>query len=355
MINLDDIQAIKKMDSQNVLGSIELLGEQCQQAWKEVNELNIPKQYSTVNKIVFSAMGGSALGAYIIKDLFFDELKIPFEIVNDYNLPNYVDENTLVILASYSGTTEETINCLNQVLEQKLSCFVLTTGGKLADIVQKQKLPAYVFNPVKNPSNQPRLGTGYSVFAQIALLSKLKFANVTDQDVQNTIDYLNKGNHLYGLSVSINHNPAKQLANNLYGKIPVIVVAQHLIGAGRVVRNQLHESAKNFADYYIIPELNHHLMESLGFPKTNKGSLSFLFFESKLYSSKIVRRIEITIDVVKKNGIETNTYQPTSNNKITQAFESVQFGAYMNYYLGMLNGVDPSKIAWVDYFKQKLS
>lgn len=354
MINLDDGKTIQKMDPKNVLGSIELLGEQCQQAWKEVKALNIPKKYSTVNKIVFSAMGGSALGAYIIKDLFFNELQIPFEIINDYNLPSYVDKNTLIILASYSGTTEETISCLNQAVNKKLACFVLTTGGKLADIAKERKLPAYIFNPVNNPSNQPRLGTGYSVFAQIALLNNLKLIEVSEKDVQDTISYLMKGNLLCGLNKETEDNPAKQLALNLYGKIPVIVVAQHLTGSGRVVRNQLHESAKNFADYYPVPELNHHLMESLGFPKTNKQSLAFVFFKSKLYSLKISKRIEITIDVVEKNGIQTFTYLPSSDNKITQAFECVQFGAYMNYYLGMLNGIDPSKIPWVDYFKAKL-
>lgn len=355
MINLDDISAVKTQDPLNVLGSIELLPKQCEQAWNEVNELEIPQEYQKINKIVFSAMGGSALGAYIIKDLFFDKLKYPFEIINDYSLPNFVDKSTLVVLASYSGTTEETINCAYQSIKNGYKSFILSTGGELTKLAKQHKIPSYIFKPTFNPSNQPRLGTGYSVFGQIALLNKLSVLNLCQDEVSETINILEKNNKLYGLGVAVSKNPAKKLALNLINKIPIIVMAEHLIGVGRVVRNQLHESAKNFADYYPIPELNHHLMEALRFPKSNQKNLVFLFLISNLYRNKILKRFDITVEVVKKNGLKVYNFRPYSKNKLTQVFETVHFGAYMNYYLGMLNGVDPSKIPWVDYFKKRLS
>lgn len=355
MVDLDNVNQIKQKDPVNVLGSIELLSGQCKQSWEEVKSITIPSEYRNIKNIVFSGMGGSALGAYVIKDLFFKELKVPFEIINDYNLPPYVDESTLVILGSYSGTTEETLSCVQQVIRKKAKGFILTTGGELAKIAKRHNIPAYVFSPKNNPSGQPRLGTGYSVFGQIALLSMLNLLDISSDVVMETVNILREGNDLYGVNIHTSNNPAKKLANNFLGKIPIIVVAEHLIGAGRVIRNQLHESAKNFADYYPIPELNHHLMEGLKFPKQNPENLCFLLLISKSYSERILKRLEVTKDVVEKNALKVYIFTTGAKSRVAQAFQSIHFGAYANYYLGMLNGVDPSKIPWVDYFKKQLA
>jgi hypothetical protein len=38
-------QQIKKLDKSNLLGSIELLGEQCAEAWRDVKKIKIPAAY----------------------------------------------------------------------------------------------------------------------------------------------------------------------------------------------------------------------------------------------------------------------------------------------------------------------
>ncbi len=354
MFNLDDIKKIKKQDPLNVLGSIEQLGGQCEQAWQEVSKIALPQDYTQVNKIVFSGMGGSALGAYVVKDLFFQELKIPFEIVNDYQLPSFVDKNTLVILASYSGTTEETLSCAQQLIQKKLKGFILTTNGQLANIAKSYRLPAYIFLPKHNPSRQPRLGTGYSIFSQLALFHKLKLLKISPAVVSVVVKQLKQGNQDYGVWQKTEKNLAKKWALAFKEKILVVVAAQHLTGVGRVIRNQLHETAKSYADYYPLPELNHHLMEGLSFPKQNPQVLVFLFLVSNLYSARILKRFTITQEVVKKNQLKVYLYQPNHQSKVVQALVSIQFGAYLSYYLAILNQVDPSQIPWVDYFKKKL-
>lgn len=355
MTNLDEVAAMKKLDTVGVVGSIEQLGEQCQQAWEEVSKISFPDSYRKVTNIVFSGMGGSALGAYVMKSLFYDTLLVPFEIINDYHLPPYVDEKTLVILASYSGTTEETISCANEAIAKKTCVTGLTIGGKLGQILNNAGVPAYIFEPKYNPSNQPRLGTGYSVFGQIALFNSLGLLNMTETTVREVVSVLSKGNTLYGLAAPTDKNRAKQIAQSFKEKIPVVVSAEFLGQVGRVIRNQLHESAKTFAAYHMIPELNHHLMEGLTNPAVNKDVLKFLFLTSTDYSPRIAKRVMITKDVVSKQGISVDEYTSTAKDKVAQALECVQFGAYVNYYMAMLYDLDPSKIPWVDYFKQELA
>ncbi len=353
--NLDDIEEIKNIDKANVLGSIKQLAKQCQQAGQEVSKMEFPENYKKITAVVFSGMGGSALGAYVLKSLYFDQLKVPFEVINDYHLPPYVGENTLVVLGSYSGGTEETLSCAKEAIEKKSQATGLTTGGALAELLKNNSSPTYIFNPIYNPSKQPRLGSGYMIFGLISLFRALDLLTLDEEILDELVTSLETGNNLYGIKNPLRENPAKQLAQKWFNKIPIVVGAEFLANVGRVIRNQLHESSKNFADYYPIPELNHHLMEGLKNPPVNKELLEFLFLNSNNYSLKIQKRMEITKEVVSKNGIRVENFTPNSSDRLTQAFECIQFGAYTNYYLALIYGLDPSKIPWVDYFKEKLA
>ena len=98
---LDNETKIKKLDKQNMLGSIESLGLQCQQAWQETKKVKIPESYKKVKNIVINGMGGSALGGQIIQFLFWEKLKLPLQIINSYTLPGSVGKNTLYIVSSW--------------------------------------------------------------------------------------------------------------------------------------------------------------------------------------------------------------------------------------------------------------
>ena len=355
MQNLDDLQGMKNLDELNVLGSIEQVGKQCQQAWDDVEHLEFPDAYTRPDNIVFAGMGGSSLGAYIIKSLFYDQINLPFEIVNGYHLPPYVGPKTLVIVCSYSGTTEEAVSAAREAVAKKAMLTGIAVGKTLADVFHEAKVPAYVFSPTYNPSNQPRLGTGYTAYGQIAIMAKLGLIHVSSEETKEVLEVAQKGNEKYTATVKTSNNRAKQLAHKWYEKIPIIVASEFLWGAARVVRNQFHECAKAFAAYHDIQELNHHLMEALTFPKKNKELLTFLFLSSDLYSPPIRKRVSVTKDVVVKQGMSFEEFSPESKTKITQVFECVQFGAYVNYYMSMLYDIDPSKIPWVDYFKAELA
>src|SRR5581483_7220802 len=115
---LDDLPKIAKLDQGNILSSIEHLPEQIEQAWGEIKEIEIPESYGNVKNIVVSGMGGSALGARTVKHMHFKHLRVPVVIVNGYFLPNFVNEDTLVILSSYSGSTEETISTAHEAIKK---------------------------------------------------------------------------------------------------------------------------------------------------------------------------------------------------------------------------------------------
>jgi len=345
MIDLNNPKTFSHLDPKNVYESTEMFVDQLEQIKDEYYSVEFySPEYKKIKNIVICGMGGSAYGAHIALSLFTNELKVPLVLNSDYHLPGFVDENTLVMLTSYSGTTEEVLSCAEEAKIKNAKMTGFSTGGKLGEIL-KEKYPGFTFNPKFNPSGQPRLGTGYMVLATLILLNRLGVISISLEELNYAIE-----------EVKSNQEEIKQAAQDLSKKlmnsIPLVFASEHLIGNAHIIRNQFNETSKSFAYYEDIPELNHHLMEGLKNPE-NKN-LSVLFVNSDLYSEKIKKRIELTKDVISKNGIPYFEYKAIGDTKLSQTLNVLSFGGYLTLYLAVLYGQDPSLIPWVDYFKEKL-
>ena len=167
MINLQDLESVVHLDPQNTIGSTEKLPEQLTAAWEQVKAIEIPQDYNDITSIVFCGMGASIYGALVIKALFGPEFPYPIEMVSDYHLPKYVGPKTLVVLTSYSGSTEEVLSCADEAKAKNAKMLVLTKGGKLAEFAKANNVPAYIFDGLLNPAGVPRLGNGYSIIGLI--------------------------------------------------------------------------------------------------------------------------------------------------------------------------------------------
>ena len=340
---------------QLVLATIKSYPAQVSQAWDEVSAISLPDEFKNVQNVIVSGMGGSALGARVVDSLAFDRLRVPLEIFTEYSLPNYANENTLVVVSSYSGNTEETLTSCYNALSKKCKVFGITTGGKLAEILEKENLPRYVFDPKNNPSKQPRMAIGYATCALLALLSKMGLVSVDKAEIGEAISKMQEVISDCDEDKIVPGNLAKSYAKKIYGKIPVLVASEHLLGAAFTIKNTLNESSKTFACLFDLPEANHHLMEGLRNPTDNKKLLYFVFFNSNLYSESVKKRYPLTAEVVGKNGVEYSIYSPFSDKKISQIFSVLAFGSLIAYYLTKEYALDPLEIPWVDYFKSKLS
>ncbi len=350
---IDSREEIAKIDKQNILGSVEALSDQCLHAWEDASKIDVPESYRDINKIVMTGMGGSGLGARVIESLYSNKIKFPLVRINDYNLPPWVDEKTLVICSSYSGETEETISNVREAIEKKANWMAIGGGNSLIKIAEEQNVPFYKINPKYNPSNQPRMAIGYSVVGQLILASKTGIFDFCKKDVDELVDTM-KEVQLKIKVENIAGNEAKKLAVRMKDKIVSFVSSGHMVGATHVVNNQLNENAKVFSTDFQIPELNHHLMEGLLHPEANKTALFAIFVNSSLYPDRIQQRFALTEEVVQKHDVEIFEYKARAKNELSQNFEFIQFGAYVNLYLSILYKQNPGPLPWVDFFKNKL-
>ena len=351
---LDDKDKILQLDSKNMLGSIQLLGKQVEEVLAEAKKVKIPAAYKKVNNIAVLGMGGSALGTHLIKSVFFGSLKIPVEIVNGYLAPEFVSEKSLVIASSYSGSTEEIINAVADAKKRKAKIMAIASGGKLADWAKQNKIPALIFTTKNNPCGSPRMGLGYSIFGQITLLANAGILKLSSTEIKNVLQTISKCNLLFGIDNPEEKNPAKQLAISMIDKSVWYAASEHLAGNAHIAANQMNENAKRFGGYFIVPEMNHHLMEGLLFPENNNQSIQFLLLESGLYDERVQKRYEITKQILDKNNIGNVSYACREKNKFLQACEALVLFSYVSFYSAMLQGIDPTAIPVVDFFKEQL-
>jgi len=324
---LDSRSEIAALDTQNALGSIEQVGSQIKQVWEDSKTLSFDQSYCTVKNVVVAGMGGSALGTHVIQTVFKDELNIPVLVVPDYQLPSFVNSDTLVIASSYSGTTEETLAAVQDAQRKGAKIAGITSGGKLAEFLKAHNYPAIIFQTTFNPCNSPRMALGYSVFGQMALFAQAGLLKVTQLEYTAVLDAVAAAHLRMSADIGQAENVAKLLAFEMFHHLPVITVAEHLEGVGHVFANQINENAKSYSEYRVIPELNHHLMEGLQFPESNKDNLLFVSIKSDLYGENNQKRMDLTEQVLERNHIEFREYSLTSATKLEQAFELLILGS----------------------------
>ncbi len=351
---LNSRKEMAKLDKSNILASIENLANQINDTWQTANKIKFDFDPAKIKNIVWLGMGGSALGAWVGKYLFKTSLKLPFEIINNYQLPAYVNEDSLVILSSYSGNTEEVLAGTEMALAKKANIVAITAGGKLKAISQKRNLSAYIIDPVYNPSNQPRMAIGYAVTGLLAIFNKLNFIQISDNQISQVIKGLKQRNNQFKPETK-DDNLAKFLAYTAFKRIIFFISANHLIGSVHVFNNQVNENAKNLTVELVIPEMNHHFLEALSFPPQLRDDIAFFLFDSDLFQPRIRQRIKLSQKLIDRIGYPNQIIKAESLDKLSQVFEIIQLGAYTSFYLAMLNGINPAPIPHVDFLKENLA
>ena len=351
---LDKESLYQGAEIESVIASLDFLPAQIEQSWAEVDKISLRFSVKGIENIVVAGMGGSALGGEILKGLEAHLLRKPIEIVRDYSLPGYVDQNSLIILSSYSGATEEITTIAKETLKKTNKIFIFTTGGNLADFAAKHNLSVYDPTPIFNPSDLPRLSLGYSLTTLLSLFNKLSLLKMNSRRLRSLISLLVSYRDRYRPSVPTKGTPAKKLALTLIDRLPVLVGGTHLFGSISAARNMFHETGKTFAVSYPLPELNHHLLESLSFPKDVTRRLTFLLLLSRFDYKAVKQRARITATVLEKRNIAFEPINIIGRTPLEEVYWLIQFFGYVTFYLAILYGVDPGRTPWVDYLKESL-
>jgi len=351
MAYLDDPEVYREFDPSNMLGRLGELPQQCQEAWRAAMDLSLPPDYTAVDKVVILGMGGSAIGGDLVHALALAQGRVPVWVHRDYDLPPLVDARTLVIASSYSGNTEETISAFSEALATPAKKVVITTGGRLKTVAEESRVPVFTFCY----KAEPRAAFGYSFFSILAIFHRLGLLSIQSKDVDETIEVLEGLSAGLGKDVPLEANPAKQLATKLLGRLVIIYGAGILSQVAFRWKTQFNENSKTCAFSECMPELNHNAVVGYRFPSWLGEKVFVILLSSQSLHPRILMRYNITIDLLAGAGIAHEVVEARGQSLLSQITSAVLLGDYVSYYLALLNRVDPSPVAAIDYLKGRLA
>jgi glucose/mannose-6-phosphate isomerase len=342
---LDDLKYIHEKDSADALGIAEKQGEQLLKQF----ELQGNSQFTPVTNVVYAGMGGSALAAQMAKT--WPALSLPFEVVRDYNLPAYVGSDTLVICASYSGNTEETLSALNEAEIKSAQIAVIAGGGKLQAAAEENNYP-FIQLP---KAAQPRYAVLYNFKALLDILQAaglVKGEEVTPA-LEKAAAFLNNATAAWLPTVPTASNPAKQLAQELMGKSVVVYGGPKLYPAAYKWKISFNENAKQVAWVGALPEFNHN--EFIGWSKQPVDKpYAVIDLRSNLEHPRVQKRFEVSARLLSGMRPEPHVVEAQGDDILEQLLWTVAYGDFVSLYLGLLNGLDPAPVDLVEKFKKAL-
>lgn len=342
---MDLKEMITKLDPENQFKVLTDSYKQVEYAWNiEIDYASI--ETNKIKNIILTGLGGSAIGGELLQNYLRTELKYPYTVNRNYDLPLYVNEESLVIVSSYSGNTEETISALNQAIERNCQIFCISTGGKVEEIAKKNYIP---FGKLL-AGFQPRYALWINFFTLIKTLHSLKLVASQTENVQQAIELLKRKGVEYSGSV----NQAVDIAEKLLGYVPLVYAVNDVTSAvGTRWKGQFNENAKQHAFFGNLPELNHN--EILGWegykPAMNFKLINILDSD---YHPQVKKRYELTSEMVSKAGAEIIDIKSDQANIKLRLVDMIYLGDWTTYYYALMRGYNPTSIDNINYLKEHL-
>jgi glucose/mannose-6-phosphate isomerase len=342
---------MKRMDPKGMSVWIAEFPYQIEQAVRIGKEAKIKFNMKGVENIVLTGMGGSAIGGDLLRSYLAEELTIPFLVNRYYRLPEFVGKNSLVIVSSYSGNTEETISAHKDATKRKAKVLCISTGGEIAKMAKKFKQQW-----IQIPRGlSPRAALAYSFFPLLLVLNKLGLIKSRNKDIQETIQLLKTKSALFSNPESPENAPLK-LAEQIKGKLPVIYSpTEHLDAINIRWRGQLAENAKQLSSGHVLPEMNHNELVGWKVLTDLMKHMHVIFLKDGGTHKRVAIREEITKQIVMQYAGAVTEVVSEGKSLLARMFSLIHFGDWVTLYLAIFNNEDPEPVTVIDFLKGELA
>ncbi|MDI6856025.1 MAG: bifunctional phosphoglucose/phosphomannose isomerase [Candidatus Thermoplasmatota archaeon] len=332
-------RSIQKFDKFRFIDKLKAFPEQVENAYN----IELPKLPEfKFDNIVVTGMGGSAIGGELLSAWALRELGRIIFVSRDYELPNFVDKNSLVFAISYSGNTEETLNAFSEALARKCKIIAVTSNGRLAKLALQHEIPL-----VKIPKDyQPRQAIAYLLLPIARILERFGIVKFGTEDAVSTLRNLRANL----IPENEANNISKELALKLKNKIPIVYGHSYLYPVARRWKTQLNENSKVIAFASSFPEMCHNEIVGLNKDK-NTNRFFHIILRSADENEQLSKKIGITKKLVLKNSAEVYAQ---GNSTISKMLSLIYIGDFTSYYLALLRKVDPTPVEIIEKLKKLL-
>ncbi|HEV3471986.1 MAG TPA: bifunctional phosphoglucose/phosphomannose isomerase [Actinomycetota bacterium] len=353
MIDLDDDAALRRLDSEDVLGAVERFAEQCREAWEIGRSATGLPSGDGVENILVLGMGGSGVAGDVTQAVIEPRLPLSFRTIKSYGpIPEWVGRNTLAFAVSYSGSTEETIAALDEVIARGARVVTISSGGPLAETAASHGL-AHVAIP---SGLQPRASLGYLTMPILAVLVRIGLVPDLDADVDESVKVLSEIAARCGRDRPAPDNPAKDLAGRIVNRIPVIA-GGYGVGATAAYRFKcdLNEYGKTPAFWHYLPELDHN--EIVGWNRlkdlTHERFVAILLRDEG-DGERIDLRFDLTRRLTEGHFADVVEIRSEGTSPLARILSLVLITQLAAIYVGLAYGVDPGPVEVIQKLKAEL-
>ncbi|MEZ4909103.1 MAG: bifunctional phosphoglucose/phosphomannose isomerase [Saprospiraceae bacterium] len=294
------------------------------------------------NKVFITGMGGSGIAGKFSAEIMQKYGNIPVFVSNTYDIPSWIDEQTLCLVSSYSGNTEETLSCFEKLLNTNAKIIAITSGGKLLQEAKRLNIENLV---VPGDWPAPRACIGYSLIYQLFILFKLNLLNLElPREISLSIDFLLK-------NCGEIQSEAKKIATLLGNKTPLIYSDQTFEPLAVRFRQQINENSKMLAFSSVFPEMNHNEIAAW---VNDYSSFSCIFIKSDLYSPQVLKRMEVSKEIMIKHTDTIIDINSKGYTFLQQLFYLIHLTDWISFYMAEQNDVDAMDISNIDFLKSRL-
>ncbi len=329
----------------DMLAQIRALGDQLRWA----AGIDVPP-ISTQSEILFAGMGGSGIaGDYLAPLASVTGARVT--VHKGYGpVPTWaVRQRPLVVAASYSGNTEETLDFALSAHEKGLAVATITTGGKLAGMSEPRSWPSIRVTP----GVQPRAALGLMLGAGLRLLQaanavtdqRLAFVEAADLADQET----QEGSQSW--------EEAERIATALSGRIPLMYAGgPFTIPVAQRWKTQINENAKTPAWWSPLPELNHN--ELVGWEamlEKTAGIFGVVALTDRSDHDRIGARLAFTRDLTQTAVPWVGQVASRGTSELARLVSLTVVGDLVSWMLAGSAGVDPVPVATIEKLKVLLA
>lgn len=347
MLDIEE-PTVKAVDKADMLGRVLAYPELLQRSIENTQDLSfaLPR---TPTRILVVGMGGSAISADYLAAWLNAEGSLPLLVSREYELPAWVDRDTLVLGFSYSGNTEETLASFAAARKKGAMLGAMSTGNRLEELARKYDAP---FVRVES-GMQPRAALPSAFGTAAMLLDRLGLLNA-QKALEDSVGTLREAVVDLTPDASVSRNEAKRTALALQDSVACIYAGGILAPTAIRFANQLNENSKVIAHSGIMPEMNHNeLVAWAGDDDLDRFTALFLRHNGEHPQDK--QRYDFTADLIQRRGGRVIQHEARGANTPQRLLTATLVGDATSVYLAIQRKTDPTPVDIIVDLKRRMS
>ena len=304
-------------------------------------KVSLVKPNQDIRNIVICGMGGSGIGGRIVAQWIQNYCSIPVLTVQDYSLPAFVNQNSLVIGSSYSGNTEETLFALEDAKTKGAAIIGICSGGALAEFCKSNNYQ-YVLVPGGNP---PRTALAFSLVQLSNIFLQFGYAHPA------ILNEISNGKKLIDSDLEYIKMEAMRVAKQLQKRTVAVYAGSEYEGITIRAKQQLNENSKELCWQHVIPEMNHNELVGWG---GGDNRYACLFIQTGDLSVRNQKRFEISVERTKSKTDRVEIISAKGTSPVEKSIYLIHLIDWISLYLSDLKNGDPIEIEIIDYLKAEL-